>query len=259
MIGVTLYARFAGLAGLPAIFPPFAKAAWLSITPEFNPFKYNSFPVNGARQSYLLTSELQQQIYQDSKDKKLAALPPILTFQSVVDFTVSTQAIITALYNLLPANGSELVLFDINRNIKIEQLFRPSTISTIDHLLPRPPRRYQATMITNATDRVNNVVARSINAGARNETVEPLGLDYPTEIFSLSHVALPFPVTDPLYGSQPENPTQYGINLGDLAVRGERSVLIVDLDTLLRVSSNPFFSYMLQRIDADIPKKPSEN
>ena len=33
----------------------------------------------------------------------------------------------------------------------------------------------------------------------------------------------------------------------------------VDLDTLLRVSSNPFFSYMLQRIDADIPGKPSEN
>ena len=137
-------------------------------------------------------------------------------------------------------------------------LFRPSIISTIDHLLPRPPRLYQATMITSAAVGNYNVVARSIKAGARHETVEPLGLDYPTEIFSLSHVALPFPVTDPLYGSQPENPTQYGINLGDLAVRGERSVLIVDLDTLLRVSSNPFFPYMLQRIDADIPKNPSE-
>ena len=258
MIGVTSFARFAGIAGLPAIFPPFANAAWLSVTPEFNPFKYNSFPVNGARQSYLLTSVLQQQIYQDAQDKKLAALPPILTFQSVVDFTVSTPAIITALYNLLPANGSELVLFDINRNTKIEQLFRPSTITAIDHLLPRPPRLYQATMITNAAEGVKSVVARSINAGARNETVAPLGLDYPPEIFSLSHVALPFPVTDPLYGSQPQNPTQYGINLGDLAVRGERSVLIVDLDTLLRVSSNPFFPYMLQRIDADIPKRPSE-
>lgn len=259
MIGVTSFARFAGIAGLPAIFPPFANAAWLSVTPEFNPFKYNSFPVNGARQSYLLTSVLQQQIYQDAQDKKLAAVPPILTFQSVVDFTVSTPAIITALYNLLPANGSELVLFDINRNTKIEQLFRPSTITAIDHLLPRPPRLYQATMVTNAAEGVKNVVARSTNAGARNETVVPLDLDYPPEIFSLSHVALPFPVIDPLYGSQPQNPTQYGINLGDLAVRGERSVLIVDLDTLLRVSSNPFFPYMLQRIDADIPKKSPEN
>ena len=40
---------------------------------------------------------------------------PVLTFQSVMDFTVSTRAIITSLYAHLPANGSELVLFDINR------------------------------------------------------------------------------------------------------------------------------------------------
>jgi alpha-beta hydrolase superfamily lysophospholipase len=62
MIGITRFARFAGLAGLPAVLPPFANAAWLSVTPEFNPFKYNSFPVNGARQSYRLTDALQAQI-----------------------------------------------------------------------------------------------------------------------------------------------------------------------------------------------------
>ena len=52
MIGITAFARFAGLAGLPAILPAFAKAAWLGMLPEFNPFKYNSFPINGARQSH---------------------------------------------------------------------------------------------------------------------------------------------------------------------------------------------------------------
>jgi hypothetical protein len=51
MVGITRFARFSGLAGFPAILPAFAKAAWLGIVPEFNPFKYNSFPVNGARQS----------------------------------------------------------------------------------------------------------------------------------------------------------------------------------------------------------------
>ena len=60
MVGITSFARFAGLAGLPAIFPAFAKAAWLSVLPEFNPFKYNSFPINGARQSHLLTQALQR-------------------------------------------------------------------------------------------------------------------------------------------------------------------------------------------------------
>ena len=51
MIGVTRFARFAGLAGIPAYFPAFAQAAWLGVVPEFNPFKYNSFPVIGARQT----------------------------------------------------------------------------------------------------------------------------------------------------------------------------------------------------------------
>ena len=53
MIGITAFARFAGFFGWPAVFPSFAKAAWLSVVPEFNPFKYNSFPVHAARQSSL--------------------------------------------------------------------------------------------------------------------------------------------------------------------------------------------------------------
>jgi hypothetical protein len=36
-------------------------------------------------------------------------------FQSVIDFTVSTPAIVRRLYASLPDNGSELVLFDVNR------------------------------------------------------------------------------------------------------------------------------------------------
>ena len=88
MVGITRFARFAGLAGLPAILPRFAKAAWLAIMPEFNPFKYNSFPVNGARQSYLLTQALQQQIGTLADARQLDSLAPILTFQSVIDFTV---------------------------------------------------------------------------------------------------------------------------------------------------------------------------
>ena len=90
--------------------------------PEFNPFKFNSFPVNGARQSSLVARALQQQIAQPCRDGRMGELAPILTFQSVVDFTVSTRAIVNALYLNLPANGSELVLFDINRNTKIGPL-----------------------------------------------------------------------------------------------------------------------------------------
>jgi hypothetical protein len=39
--------RFAGLAGLPSVFRPGARAAWLNIVPEFNPYKYNSLKCGG--------------------------------------------------------------------------------------------------------------------------------------------------------------------------------------------------------------------
>ncbi len=44
MIGVTAFARFAGLAGLPSVFPAFARAAWLNVIPEFNPYKPLAIP-----------------------------------------------------------------------------------------------------------------------------------------------------------------------------------------------------------------------
>ncbi len=81
-------------------------------------------------------------------------------------------------------------------------------------------------------------------AGAMTEQTRDLGLAFPTGLFSLSHVALPFPMYDSLYGLQPDEPENFGVNLGAIAPRGERGVLIVDLDALVRVSSNPFFPYI---------------
>ncbi len=251
-IGITEFARFAGLAGLPALLPHFAKAAWLSILPEFNPFKYNSFPVNGARQTWRMTQALQEQILRLARDEKLAHLPPILTFQSVIDFTVSTRAIITSLYVHLPANGSELVLFDLNRDAKLGPLLRSASDAVLTRVLPPPPRRFRATIIANASADTSEVVERVTEAGADTEQERPLGLSYPPGVFSLSHVALPFPPNDSLYGFDPDPNEDYGISLGTIAARGERGALIVSLDTLLRMSSNPFFPYLLGRIEEGI-------
>jgi alpha-beta hydrolase superfamily lysophospholipase len=252
MIGITALARFAGVFGWPAIFPRFAKAAWLSVIPEFNPFKYNSFPINGARQSSLLTRVLQEQIARYAQENRLAELPPILTFQSVVDFTVSTEAIVSALYAQLPANGSELVLFDLNRAAKLTPLLRTRVETALDRLLPAPPRRFRATIITNASPDTGEVVERAVEAGATAERSRMLGLAYPGQVFSLSHVAVPFPVGDALYGMEPANDEDFGVNLGVLSPRGEVGLLIIPLDSLVRVSSNPFFPYMLERIDESV-------
>jgi alpha-beta hydrolase superfamily lysophospholipase len=255
MIGITRFARFAGLAGLPAIFPPFAKAAWLSVLPEFNPFKYNSFPVNGARQSYRLTQVLQAQIERLGRSGELAHLPPIITFQSVMDFTVSTPAIISAFYDHLPANGSELVLFDVNRTVKFGPLLRRNADTALTRLLPPRVRSYRTTIITNANDDSSEAVERTTTAETVDERTRALGLAYPPGLFSLSHVALPFPMTDALYGLTPDPTESFGISLGTLAPRGERNVLVASLDSLLRIASNPFFPYMLARIEEGIDGK----
>lgn len=250
MVGVTAFARFAGLAALPAMFPAFARAAWITTLPEFNPFKYNSFPVNAARQSYLLTDFLQGKIRTHARQNGLADFPPVLTFQSVVDFTVSTEAIVGALYSQLPSNGSELVLFDINRSSKMGLLLRPSLDAAADRLLPPPPRRFTTAVVTNGDGASRDVVERGVDAGTTDERTRELHVAYPQDVFSLSHVALPFPTTDPLYGLAPEGDESFGISLGTVAARGERGALIVSLDWLLRINSNPFFAYMSDRIAA---------
>src|SRR5215470_6198321 len=252
MIGITRLARFAELAGLPAMLPAFAKAAWLGIVPEFNPFKYNSFPVNGARQSYRLTQALQQQIARYSRSGQLTNLPPIITFQSVMDFTVSTSTIVSALYSHLPSNGSELVLFDVNRTVKFGPLLRPSADTALARLFPDAVRTYRTTIITNTDVSNGEEVERTIEAGTLDEHDRALGITYPAGLYSLSHVALPFPMSDGLYGLTPDPADDFGINLGVLAPRGERNVLIASLDALLRVASNPFYPYMIERIEEGI-------
>lgn len=254
MIGVTRYARFAGLAALPALLPPFEKAAWLGIVPEFNPFKYNSFPVNGARQSHRTTAALQEQLSRLARGRRLDGLPPVLTFQSVVDFTVSTPAIVRRLYASLPDNGSELVLFDVNRRAKLGPLIDPASSQALARLMPTLPVNYRLTMVGNALDGPDEVIARVVDPGTTAEKKSALAMRYPPQIFSLSHVAIPFPLDDELYGMQPADADtpRFGVSLGALVPRGERGALMVSLDSMFRISSNPFFPYVLARVDEAI-------
>jgi alpha-beta hydrolase superfamily lysophospholipase len=258
MIGITAFARFVGLAALPAILPAFAKAAWLGVVPEFNPFKYNSFPVNGAWQSHRLTQTLQQRIQQLGRSGRLSGLAPVLTFQSVMDFTVSTRAIITALYMQLPPNGSELVLFDRNSNSKVGALLRPAVDLALGRMLPSPPLSFRLTVIANADSGSDEVVERIIEPGSSAERTRALDQSYPRNVFSLSHVALPFPVTDNLYGADPDLSEDFGVHLGALAARGEVGVLLISPATLMRISWNPFFPYVMRRIEENIPSSTTQ-
>jgi len=252
MIGVAAYARFAGLAGLPAILPPFAKAAWLDVLPEINPFKYNSFPLNAARQAYQLSAALQKRVSEQTRKAEMARFPPVLTFQSLLDTTVSTGAVVAALYDYLPANGSELVVFDLNRSAYLGPLLNPRAAGALEPLFPPGARNYRLTVVTNASPHDNDMIAHTVEAGEDIARQNPLAARYPRDVYSLSHIALPFPPHDSLYGSAPDESEYYGIHLGTLALRGERDALLMRHDDLARIKSNPFFPYLIERVDAHI-------
>ena len=247
MIGVSAFAGVAWLAALPARLPRFAQAAWLSNLPEFNPFKYNSFPVNGAVQTHRLTQVLQAQIRRLAGAGRLAELAPVLAFQSVLDSTVLTQSLIDAFFALLPEGGHEMVLFDRNRASPLGVLLRPAADPDFARMLPPAPRNFRLSIIANAAGGAE-VSERATAARATAETLRPLGLNYPRDIFSLSHTALPFPAEDGLYGSAPATPGEFGVMLGAVAARGETGALVMSLETLARVSWNPFFPYLRARI-----------
>ena len=249
MIEVNRFARYAGLAGVPAFFSRYAKAAWLDLLPEYNPFKYNSFPVRAARESYLVTADLQRALEAVSRQDRLAQLPPVLAFQSVVDDTVSARAVVTRLFDVLPDNGSELVLFDVNRSRVMAPMLRPAATNWPRQVLQQP-RNYTLTVLGATSQDDANVLARSRAAHANAIAAQPIGMAYPLEVYSLSHVALPFADDDPLYGLHPSG--QGGLRLGAIAVRGERNALLVSQDALSRLGSNPFHAYMLSRIGAVI-------
>jgi alpha-beta hydrolase superfamily lysophospholipase len=249
MIGVAPAARLAWWISRLGAVPYFEKANWLDVLPEYNPFKYNSFPANAAFQTASLTRALRASLARVAASGRLGAMPPILTFQSIVDATVSTPAVVQTLYDRLPANGSELVLFDVNHLSGIHVFLQPADRSLVENLLERAPRPYRRVVVTNSSAETRDVEAQTIEPGSVSAARRPLGLAWPPEIFSLTHVAIPFAVDDPLYGIEGSHGISGLLPIGRLSPRGERAVLTVGTDTLMRRSSNPFFPFIAERVE----------
>lgn len=82
---------------------------------------------------------------------------------------------------------------------------------------------------------------------AQTETPE-LTLFWPEKVYSLSHVAIPFSSADLLYGPMGPNESNNYVNLGTFAPRGEKNILNIPTDQLMRLRYNPFFDYMERKI-----------
>jgi hypothetical protein len=126
--------------------------------------------------------------------------------------------------------------------------------SRLAALLANPGRHYRLSLVTNARAGAPDVVVKSLAPGSTEAVETPLGLAWPPQIFSLSHLAVPFRPDDPLFGIAPDTSTDYGVRLGLMAPRGERRVLTVPMNQWMRLNCNPFYGYLEARVREGIPK-----
>ncbi len=148
MIGVSPAARLAQ-RDQPAR-PGRAEGALDRRRPRIQPVQVQL--VSGERrrsQTSRLTGALNRQLLRAQEQGLLAKMPPVLAFQSIVDTTVSSPAVIHDLFDHLPPGRSELVLFDLNRQAGIDAFTRPEAV--LPRLIGDGRRPFAVTLVTNAS------------------------------------------------------------------------------------------------------------
>jgi alpha-beta hydrolase superfamily lysophospholipase len=246
-IGVSPLAAFASWQLRLASLPGLEKLGWTDILPEYDPYKYNSFTVNAGDQIYQLTQRITSQLDELAQGSGVRGMPRILAFQSVADATVSTPAVLNALFLRLAPEGHELVAFDINRQADIKALLNESILEVLPRLRNAPAMPVDFTLIVNADTETSEVAEVRRLAQSDSTETRALGLAWPLGVYSLSHVALPIANNDRLYGAV-RQPDSDMIFLGDVALRGEHGLLSVSANSLLRLRHNPFLPYVDERI-----------
>ena len=249
-LGVTRAAAFARWHRPLSVLRPFSKLAWHTIYPEHDPFKYNSFPNNAGYETHRLIDEVHDALDRCIRSGRVSELPPMLTFQSLADATVRTEAVIEDLYLKLAGGDNELVVFDLNRVAYMADFFAADPVDLLARLDSESEIDFTLTVITNADQESRAVTERSRPAGSGRESLRPLDLEWPLEVYSMSHVSIPFAPDDPIYGQATDTLPPWGVPLGSVEPRGERRLLNVPIELFMRLRHNPFFPYIEERLVA---------
>ena len=253
--GLVLISPAVGVSSLAALtpwqrrlsyLPGLHKLAWIDILPEYDPYKYNSFTLNAAEQIYYLTQDIARRINRLDKGEGVKNVPPILAFTSVVDATVPVNALVDTLFLRLAPNNHRLVAYGVNREANTASLLSVDPVRSADVLLHRK-LPFDLVLLTNTNANSSRLVQRIKRANTQSIKVVATNLQWPEGIYSLSHVALPFPPNDPIYGDV-RTSVKTGVSLGNIMLRGERGVLQVPANQLMRLRYNPFYSYQEQLI-----------
>lgn len=231
--------------------PYFAQFGWNTIALEYDPFRYYSFPMNSIDQTYRLieaNNELAAQLARQPEG--MVQMPPIIAFQTMIDATVKTEALIDWFADY-GTPDSTLILFDINR--ALAPFLRQAVVDTHPtDVLTRPDFRSRLVAMTNQPSLAGDIDSELVNATlyepdgtgtfTPQELLTPPDLRWPTNVTALSHLALLTPPDDPYYGSDTLLPP--------LHLHGEYGVSAISDFYALRQRYNPFFALLAERMVA---------
>ena len=219
--------------------PVLQKVRWQEIGVEYDPYKFNSFAINATRQVSRSTRTLQESLTKAAESGRIEHMPPVVTWQSVVDATVGANGVADVLYSRLHGEAHRLVLFDVNRYRALGSVQRPNAGALIERL-SKAPRAYTLDIVANTSEQDRSVLVRRLMPDG-GVSVRETNLQWPETLVSLSHVAMPFAPDDPVYGLNPGSGRDGIPSIGSWLFRGENGAVTVSLGSLTRPRSNPFW------------------
>ncbi len=230
----------------------FEKVNWQTIGPEYDPYKFVSFPVNASRQVLKATRRLQRQLSDAEAAGRLGQLPSVVAFQSAVDSTTGTHGVTTTVFGRLRGAQHRLMLFDLNRHQRFDLVRRPAARTLVDAVtqgVSTGTRQHTLTVITNRAPDTEEVEVREYTPGQAQPTVTLPGLSWPVNLVSVGHVSIPFPADDPIYGFAPGSGANGVPSLGSWTLRGEEGAIVFPLGALGRIRANPFWPVVKQELE----------
>ena len=240
-MGVNPMAKLGFLDIMVSKIPGFSKFAWLDIYPEYDMAKYNSFAKNPGIQVYNIIKNSRDNLSKLSEEER-AELPPVYAYTSIQDATVDATELFKVLKEMGNAEG-EVTIFDANR--KYNDFYKPA-IQKVD--FGRGIRESgiisDIVVVSNMKKKTEEVSVMKFNNGSVTDVSGDLNLKWSGFTFSLAHISLPISPENPIYGR--------GTLLGELNIKGEKGIVIVPPDMLLRLRYNEFFDYVERSIEEKI-------
>ena len=154
--------------------------------------------------------------------------------------------LVDRVYARLRQTSHRLVLFDLNRQPQLAGVAYPASRALIDRI-ERAPRGSTLDLVSNAQEQLPRIGVRRL-AGDGTAEQRPTEMDWPLNLVSLGHVALPFPADDPMYAIVRGSGRDGIPSIGSWLLRGENGAITLSLGSLTRLRSNPFWPL----IDADV-------